>query len=214
MKAIEHFLEMLIFNSRWLLAPFYLGLMIGIVILLVKFFQEFVHLIPHTLDSSESDIVLAILTLVDMSLVANLLLIIVFSGYENFVSKIDTAGHEDRPDWMGKVDFSGLKMKVIASIVAISAIELLKAFVNIGAQLDAAFIAATTAATTGIVTGPNATAVIGTAEWTWTLADKSLLWKVIIHFVLVFSGVLFALMDRIASSNHSAAEAPAASKNH
>ena len=131
MKAIEHVLEVLIFNSRWLLAPFYLGLVGGIIILLVKFGQEFFHLVPQTLSGSESDIVLAILTLVDMSLVANLLLIIVFSGYENFVSKINTGGNEDRPDWMGKVDFSGLKVKVIASIVAISAIELLKAFVNV-----------------------------------------------------------------------------------
>lgn len=210
MKSIEHFLEVLIFNSRWLLAPFYLGLMTGIVILLVKFFQEFVHLIPHTLDSSESDVVLAILTLVDMSLVANLLLIIVFSGYENFVSKIDTEGHEDRPDWMGKVDFSGLKMKVIASIVAISAIELLKAFVNIGAQLDAAFLAANAAAAAG-----TAVTVVSTPEWAWTLADKSLLWKVVIHFVLVLSGVLFAVMDRIADSSHEAAgEAAAAHKKH
>ena len=215
MKAIEHVLEVLIFNSRWLLAPFYLGLVGGIIILLVKFGQEFFHLVPQTLSGSESDIVLAILTLVDMSLVANLLLIIVFSGYENFVSKINTGGNEDRPDWMGKVDFSGLKMKVIASIVAISAIELLKAFVNIGAQLDAAFVAATAAAASGTVTAANATAVIGTTEWTWTLADKSLLWKVIIHFVLVFSGVLFALMDYIASSNHSAAkDASAANKKH
>jgi len=204
MKSIEHFLEVWIFNSRWLLAPFYLGLMVGMVILLVKFFQEFVHLIPHTLDSSESDVVLAILTLVDMSLVANLLLIIVFSGYENFVSKIDTGGHEDRPDWMGKVDFSGLKMKVIASIVAISAIELLKAFVNIGAQLDAMVLA-------------NATGA-ATSDWTWTPADKSLLWKVIIHVVLVTSGVLFAVMDRVADSAHGhgggAAPAAADDKHH
>lgn len=215
MKRVEHFLEVLIFNSRWLLAPFYLGLMICMLILLVKFFQEFIHIVPHTLDSSESDIVLAILTLVDMSLVANLLLIIVFSGYENFVSKIDTAGHVDRPGWMGKVDFSGLKMKVIASIVAISAIELLKAFVNIGAQLDAAFVAATAAAanTTAGLTAANATAVVGTSEWTWTLADKSLLWKVIIHFVLVFSGVLFAVMDRIATPNHGSPEEASATGN-
>lgn len=204
MRSIEHLLEVWIFNSRWLLAPFYLGLMVGMVILLVKFFQEFVHLIPHTLDSSESDVVLAILTLVDMSLVANLLLIIVFSGYENFVSKIDTAGHEDRPDWMGKVDFSGLKMKVIASIVAISAIELLKAFVNIGAQLDAMVIA-TAAGTVPPTTG-----------WTWTPADKSLLWKILIHVVLVSSGVLFAIMDRIADGGHGHGgdPAPAEEKAH
>lgn len=190
-KAIEHLLEVLIFNSRWLLAPFYLGLVFGILILLVKFLQEFIHLVPQTLSGSESDIVLAILTLVDMSLVANLLLIIVFSGYENFVSKINTAGHEDRPDWMGKVDFSGLKIKVIASIVAISAIELLKAFVNIGAELNAATAAAVAAG-----------APLATSEWSWTAADKSLAWKAIIHALLVISGVLFAVMDRVAGNSH------------
>ncbi|MCK7578043.1 MAG: YqhA family protein [Chromatiales bacterium] len=116
-KKIEHLLEVLIFNSRWLLAPFYLGLVVGIMILLIKFGQEFFHVASHAWAGSESDVILAILTLVDMSLVANLMLIIIFSGYENFVSKINTAGHEDRPDWMGKVDFSGLKVKVIGSIV-------------------------------------------------------------------------------------------------
>jgi len=180
MKAIEHMLEVLIFNSRWLLAPFYLGLVAGILILLIKFGQEFFHLVPHVLSGTESDIILAILTLVDMSLVANLLIIIIFSGYENFVSKIDTGGHEDRPDWMGKVDFSGLKIKVIASIVAISAIELLKAFVNVDAGLE------TLAAQGG--------------EWTWTAVDKSIAWKMAIHILLVISGVLFALMDKIAES--------------
>jgi len=133
MKFVEHMLESLMFNSRWLLAPFYVGLVASIAMLLVKFAQEFIHLVPHLLETSESDVVLAILTLVDMSLVANLLLIIIFSGYENFVSKINTGSSEDRPDWMGKVDFSALKLKLIASIVAISAIELLKAFVNIAA---------------------------------------------------------------------------------
>lgn len=178
MKAIEHLLEVLVFNSRWLLAPFYLGLVAAIGMLLVKFGQEFLHIIPHVAEMNEGDFILAILTLVDMSLVASLLLIIVFSGYENFVSKIDTGGHEDRPSWMGKVDFSGLKMKVIASIVAISAIELLKAFVHMG--LDQ---------------GAN-------EPLSWTNADKALIWKVGIHFTLVISGVLFALMDRIAEGGH------------
>lgn len=133
MKKIENTLEVIIFGSRWLLAPFYIGMVVAVGMLLVKFLQEFLHIVPHILANTESEMILAILTLVDMSLVANLLIIIIFSGYENFVSKIDTAGHEDRPDWMGKVDFSGLKVKVIASIVAISAIELLKAFMNVGA---------------------------------------------------------------------------------
>jgi len=163
MKKVERFLEVLMFNSRWLLAPFYIGLVIGIAMLLVKFVQEFLHIVPYIFEKSESEVVLAILTLVDMSLVANLLIIIIFSGYENFVSKIDTANHEDRPEWMGKVDFSGLKVKLIASIVAISAIELLKAFVNVAAY-----------------------------------TTEQLAWKVGIHVVLISSGVLFALMDKIA----------------
>ena len=177
MKSIEHILEVLIFNSRWLLAPFYLGLVGGILILLIKFGQEFIHMVPHILSGAESEIILMILTLVDMSLVANLLLIIIFSGYENFVSKINTDGHEDRPDWMGKVDFSGLKVKVIASIVAISAIELLKAFVNVGSELS--------------------TATAQSSAWEMNAADKVLAWKVMIHFTLVISGVLFAIMDKI-----------------
>ncbi len=163
MKRVEHGIELLIFNSRWLLAPFYLGLVLGIMMLLVKFLQEFIHTLPGLLACSSQEVTLAILSLVDMSLVANLLLIIVFSGYENFVSKIDTAGHEDRPDWMGKVDFSGLKIKLIASIVAISGIELLKGFVNVAA-----------------------------------MSDRDLVWRVGIHAMLVVSGVLFAIMDRIA----------------
>lgn len=177
MKHAEKVLEGMVFNSRWLLAPFYLGLVVAIFILLVKFTQEFWHVATHAIDGSESEVILAILTLVDMSLVANLLLIIIFSGYENFVSKIDTAGHEDRPEWMGKVDFSGLKVKLIASIVAISAVELLKSFVNISIAQE------------------DLTAAAG-----WTVSDTKLAWKVGIHVVLVVSGVLFAVMDRIAEA--------------
>lgn len=131
MKRVEHWLEVIMFNSRWLLAPFYMGLVISIALLLIKFLQELVHVVTQVFTLSEGDVILACLTLVDISLVANLFIIIIFSGYENFVSKINTGGHEDRPEWMGKVDFSGLKIKLIGSIVAISAIELLKGFVNV-----------------------------------------------------------------------------------
>lgn len=178
MKKLETTLESMIFNSRWLLAPFYIGLVGAMILLLVKFGQEFTHMAPHILDSTEGDAILAILTLVDMSLVANLLLIIIFSGYENFVSKIDAAGHEDKPEWMGKVDFSALKLKLIASIVAISAIELLKSFVNMEKILvpDTGF----------------------SIEDGMSLGETQLMWKVIIHVILVISGVLFAVMDRVA----------------
>ena len=132
LEKLERYFEKFLFTSRWILAPFYVGLMAGVVILLVKFikslFNTFGGLFNGTL--SESGIVLNILTLVDITLLANLLIIIIFSGYESFVSKIEISDHEDRPDWMGKVGFSTLKIKLIGSIVAISAIELLKAFVN------------------------------------------------------------------------------------
>lgn len=133
MKRLERSVERLVFGSRWLLAPFYLGLVAAIGLLLVKFVKEFVHVAPLVVFGGEGHAIVGILSLVDIALVANLLLIIIFAGYENFVSKIDTAAHEDRPDWMGHVDFSDLKIKLIGSIVAISGIELLKAFMNIAA---------------------------------------------------------------------------------
>lgn len=170
----------MIFNSRWLLAPFYLGLIFGIVMLLIKFMQELIHALPNIFAASESEIVLAVLALVDLSLVANLLLIVIFSGYENFVSKINTKGHEDRPEWMGQVDFAGLKIKVVASIVAISAIELLKSFVNLSVLLKS---------------GGDTPAI-------WSEADQAIAWKVGIHIILLFSGVLFAYMDNISERTH------------
>lgn len=131
LDKIEHCLESTIFRSRWLLAPFFLGLVVSIVLLFIKFSQELYHLSTHVTAATESEVVIGILTLIDMTLVGSLLLMIIFSGYEIFVSKIDVADHEDRPDWMGKVDFSGLKLKVIGAIVAISAIDLLKTFMEI-----------------------------------------------------------------------------------
>ncbi len=130
MKNLELMLEKFIFGSRWLLVPFYLGLVFSIVALLVKFGKEFMHLFSIVLTAPGTDVIIAILTMVDVVLLSNLLMIIIFAGYENFVSKIDTADSEDRPSWMGKVGFSDLKMKLIGSIVAISGIELLKVFVN------------------------------------------------------------------------------------
>ncbi len=129
--AIEHALEKIMFASRWLLAPFYLGLVLGIVLLLYAFGLEFMHLVTEVVSGKPNVVVIGILLLVDLTLLANLLIIIIFAGYENFVSKIDCGDHEDRPDWMGHVDFSDLKMKLIGSIIAISGIDLLKAFVNL-----------------------------------------------------------------------------------
>ena len=127
-KAIERKMEALIFASRWILAPFFIGLIIAMMVLLVKFAKELFSLLMGVFGFYEHDTIISILTLVDTALLAVLLIIIVFSGYENFVSKINVGEHEDRPAWMGKVGFSDLKMKLISAIVAISAVELLKAF--------------------------------------------------------------------------------------
>jgi uncharacterized protein (TIGR00645 family) len=127
-NAFERFLESAIFASRWLLAPFFLGLIIAMAVLLLKFGKELWSLLLGVFGYVQNDAVISILTRVDTALIAVLLLIIVFSGYENFVSKLSIGDHEDRPAWMGKISFSDLKMKLIGAIVAISAVELLKAF--------------------------------------------------------------------------------------
>jgi uncharacterized protein (TIGR00645 family) len=137
LKRIETVFEGLIFNSRWLMAPFYFGLVVSLAVLLYKFVVLLWEFILHVPYAKESDIILGVLSLIDVSLTGNLILIVVFSGYENFVSKIDPGGHPDWPDWMTKVDFGGLKQKLLASIVAISAIQVLKAFMNIDAIFDA-----------------------------------------------------------------------------
>lgn len=137
-NGFEKGLEYLLYNSRWLLAPFYLGLVLALVMLLAAFVGELIHVIPVLPRADPEQIILAALSLIDLSLAGNLVVIVIFSGYENFVSKIDTQGSEDRPSWMGTLDFSGLKMKLIGSIVAISAISLLRAFMTL-TEPDAPF---------------------------------------------------------------------------
>lgn len=168
-KRIETGLEKFLFASRWLMAPFYVLMVGSLAMLLVKFAQETWHIATHALAMSEADAVLAVLSLIDITLTGNLMMMVLFAGYENFVSKMDVKDHEDRPDWMGKVDFSGLKLKLIASIVAISGINLLKNFMS----LDAA------------VMSPG--------------REQQLYWMVVIHMVFIASGVMLAVMDKIVS---------------
>jgi uncharacterized protein (TIGR00645 family) len=131
MKRIESLLEKTIFASRWILAPFYLGLSLSLLVLLYEFVHEIIDFIKIVNSTDIAGVLLFILSLVDISLAGNLLIIVIFSGYENFVSKIDVKNHEDKPDWMGHVDFTDLKIKLISSIVAISGIHLLKIFMNL-----------------------------------------------------------------------------------
>lgn len=122
--------ENLLYSSRWLLAPIYIGLSLALLAIGVKFFQEVLHILPHVLETSEADLVLVVLSLVDIALVGGLLVMVMLSGYENFVSRIDIREGAEKLDWLGKLDSGSLKQKVAASIVAISSIHLLKAFMN------------------------------------------------------------------------------------
>jgi uncharacterized protein (TIGR00645 family) len=164
-ERIEHGGERFLFASRWILAPLYVGMIVALIAVGIKFFQELWHLVTHLVGFTGDEVIGSILALIDLALLANLVLIVIFAGYENFVSKIAAARRsEDRPRWMGHVDFSGLKMKLIGSIVAISAIGLLGDFTKLeepGAHLD----------------------------------EPLLMWRVILHLTFVLSGVLFAIMD-------------------
>ena len=171
-NPIESLLEFILFNSRWLLAPFYLGLIGVIVVIGVAFFRRFILEAEAAMNGSPDHAVLFVLDLIDLTLAANLVMIVTFSGYENFVSKINTGNSPDRPSWMGKVDFSGLKIRVIASIVAISAIALLKAFMELAEPGEGA--------------GHE-------------IDNIRLGWMVGIHMTFVVSGVLLALMDYLTS---------------
>jgi len=164
-NTTEYYLERGLFASRWLMAPMYFGLSLALLALLYGFANELYHFVTKIPSLSQSDLLLGVLSLIDISLAGNLLLIVIFSGYENFVSKMDVASHEDKPEWQGTVDFTTLKLKLVASIVAISGIHLLKVFMDVKKT-----------------------------------SEDEIFWMVIIHLVFVVSGVLLALMDRIAVS--------------
>lgn len=132
----ERLLEKFLFASRWLLAPFYVMLVFALFALLIKAGQETAHFLGHVWAAKESDVILGVLALVDLTLTGSLIIIVIFSGYENFVSRIEAEDHKDWPEWMGKIDFTGLKLKLVSSIVAISAIQVLKAFMNVGKVTD------------------------------------------------------------------------------
>lgn len=130
-RMVSQMIERVLFASRWLLAPFYLALVAALSFLLYKTMQEAWHFALRIPEAKEADVILGVLTLVDLTLTGSLIVIVIFSGYENFVSKIEARNHPDWPDWMAKIDFSGLKLKLLSSIVAISGIQLLKSFLDI-----------------------------------------------------------------------------------
>lgn len=135
MSKISHAVEVVLFRSRFLLAPLYLGLVGALGLLAYRFIIEFIHLAQNTANADVHTFTLDLLALLDLTLLSNLILMVIFAGYENFVSRIDVATEsKDRPHWMGTIDFSGLKIKLIGSLVAISVIELLKDFIELSGK--------------------------------------------------------------------------------
>ena len=174
--TLEDYIERGIFVSRWLLAPIYIVLCFALAIITFKVIQHFVICLPNIVSMKLKDVLMFVLQLVDMALIGNLVLMMIFAGYENFVSKIDAARNSpDKPDWMGQVDFSGLKLKLVASIVAISGINLLEAFMSIGYTNDFGEL---------------------------IISDRQIQWMIIVHIVFIISGVLLALMDFLASKTN------------
>ena len=174
-KRISTKFENALFWSRWLLSPLYLGLVLVLVLVIVRFGQDFYKLVMNMLGGDSHAFTTDLLALLDLVLLSNLILIVIFAGYENFVSRIDAAHSSvDRPHWMGTIDFSGLKIKLIGSLVAISVIELLKDFIHLSE--------------------------IGSEK-----VGDGVIWRVVIHLTFVVSGVLFAVMDFIADRHKSEA---------
>jgi uncharacterized protein (TIGR00645 family) len=180
-QVIEKGIERLLFGSRWLLAPVYLGMSLALVALAIKFFAEVYHLLHGIIAITEADLVLRLLALIDLVLVGSLIVMVMFSGYENFVSKIDVKDGGDSLGWLGKLDASSLKLKVAASIVAISSIHLLRAFMGISQ------------------TQPDA---VTRLQVPIPVDNDKMMWYVIIHLTFVVSAVMMGVLDRMSFAAH------------
>jgi uncharacterized protein (TIGR00645 family) len=173
MKTLETLFEQCILLSRWLLVPIYLALAAVLVLFTIKAFQEVVHLFAIITTAKEVDLILSVLALIDMALVANLLVMVILSSYETFVSSIDVGEGQEKPSWLGRIDAATLKVKLAVAIVAISSIHLLKAFMTtMGGQDDV-------------------------SVW-----NNQLFWLVVIHLTFVLSALGMAVIDRIAFAQH------------
>jgi uncharacterized protein (TIGR00645 family) len=171
---------LLIFFSRWLQAPLYLGLIVAQAIYVVVFMIELWHLaegvILHPEDITEAAIMLSVLGLIDVVMIANLLIMVIIGGYETFVSRIKVDGHPDQPEWLSHVNANVLKVKLAMAIIGISSIHLLKTFIEVGDM--------TNGATDGSETGQDYT-------------TEGVMWQVIIHSVFILSALALALIDRM-----------------
>lgn len=167
---METLIEKLLYASRWVMAPVYLGLSALLIILAFKFFQEVYYIFPELLTMPEKNLILKILTLVDLTLVGSLVVMVMFSGYENFVSKINIDQDTEKLAWLGKMDSSSLKLKLSSSIVAISAVHLLKVYMEFKPEAED------------------------------TLAETKLMWLLIVHLGFVVSSLVMSYTYRMEHS--------------
>ena len=173
MKTLEMLLERTILLSRWLLVPLYLALIAVLILFAVKAFQEVIHLFATISSTSEVALVLSVLSLIDMTLIANLLVMVILSSYETFVSNLDVTEDQEKPDWICKTDAATIKIKLAVAIVAISSIHLLKAFMTSVAQKEDV-----------------------------PLWNNQVFWLVVIHLTFVVSALIMAVIDRVAFAQH------------
>lgn len=176
-SKLEIGFEKLLFGSRWILAPIFLGLSLALVALGIKFFQEAFLVFTHLVTMEEADLVLTALAMIDITLVGSLIVMVMFSGYENFVSAIDAKG-SDTLNWLGKLDAGTLKLKVAASIVAISSIHLLRIFMQVDSKVE----------------------IDGVLVDKYT--NHQIMWFVILHMTFVLSALLLGVLDKISFSKH------------
>lgn len=184
----------LIFASRWLQAPLYIGLIVAQLVYVVVFWIDLVHLFESVFLSgsiNETAIMLAVLGLIDVVMIANLLIMVIIGGYETFVSKIRVDGHHDQPDWLQHVNANLLKVKLAVSIISISSIHLLKTFIEVGPMVD------------GTVTK----VVNGTETVLYT--SEGVMWEVVIHLAFIVSALALAWIDKMSQATHAPAPAPA-----
>jgi uncharacterized protein (TIGR00645 family) len=162
-------LPQLIFSSRWLQLPLYLGLIVAQCVYVVLFLKELWHLSSHALSFTEQEIMLAVLGLIDVVMISNLLVMVIVGGYETFVSRLDLEGHPDQPEWLSHVNASVLKIKLAMAIIGISSIHLLRTFIEAGG--------------------------LGSGRTTYT--ETGVMWQTIIHCVFILSAIGIAFVDRL-----------------
>ena len=163
---------MLIFGSRWLQLPLYVGLIIAQGVYVVLFLKELWHLFGHALDLTEQAIMLAVLGLIDVVMISNLLVMVIVGGYETFVSRLNLRGHPDEPEWLSHVNASVLKIKLAMAIIGISSIHLLRTFIEAG----------------GLASGKT------------SYTETGVMWQTIIHTVFILSAIGIAIVDRISNA--------------